>query len=513
MDFSPYRKQAVQKSGYMTKLLPYIYLLLAAAIGFFIFWIIKSYFLKDDGFTAPSFFQKNESVAEVQVKDLGIWTNLLEGAPVMDGDVIRIKKGNDGVIILVDGSRLYLGENSQVFIESIKKGDDDSLFGDIYIKKDPIIFSGNSAFNEEKELKIWVNDTVYIDAGINSFLVENDIISVVSGESIHIVKLNAKGKIQTQKNIGIGQSLNASTFSLLATPESAKNNILLSSFSGKKGKPTPKSEGLTESLTLTAPSISSPLFTGSAIEVKNGKQKIEGTADLLAEKIIIVFSNGETTEELSFSAELSDDKEEKEWSYTVSNKYDTLLEGLNTYKIYAVDKNNERSKASVLVLNYENIDEDTDESTNEDISSDDEETSSGSFAITSPNGGNNAVLKDNSLVLSGTAPSNASYITISIPQLGYSYTLSKFKKGDSSWKYWNSSLKEGDYKMIVYAKNANKKIIGTEKITITVPSTNSSDEETASPSSKTTPVATATKKPTPTPKPAVTVSTMEGERN
>lgn len=513
MDFSPYRKKTVQNTGILKKLLPYIYFLLAGFIGFLIFWIIKSYIITDEGSAIYSTFQKNDVVAETQVSGLGMWTTLLDGGLITQGDKIKVTNGDGGVIILADGSKIYLGQGSEVSIEEIKKDDEGLLFGDIFIEKNPILFSGNTEFNSEKELKIWINKSVYVDAGINTFLVENDIVSVVNGENIHIVKLDTEGKIASQKNIGIGQSLDAQSFSILATPDSAKNHVLLSFFLGEKTSSTPLSEGLPESLTLDTPQITAPLFTGSAIEVKNGKQKISGTASLLAEKIIIVFSNGSITEELPLTTELSEDKTETEWSYTVNITYETVFPGLNTYKIYAVDKNNERSKAAVLVLNYstdtENNEEDTDETSND-------ESVSGVFEITSPNGGNNIKLDDNALVLSGLASSNAAFITISIPQTGYSYTLSKFRKGDTTWKYWNNSLKAGEYKFIVYAKDENKKIIGTEKIIITIPAS-SGEEDSSSQTSTSTPSPVKTEKPTPTPTatptPAVTISTMEADRN
>ncbi len=543
MDFSPYKKNRFnslhsQPTNSRSKTVKYFYIALFIALGILVVWFLQSMFSEDKGTSVYATFEKNTSIAESQRENIGIWSAVLDNSPITEGDTVHIKSENDSKIILPDSSFFSLGEDSEITINQLRKTDENVLFGNIKVNKAPILFSGKSDFEKEKELKIFVANNIYVSGGKNTFYFNNNIVSFVDGEKVWVSRLEDNGKIGKNVAFGIGQSLDISTFSLIPTSDLLRSAELVAQYKGEKISEATAEDTLEETTDLSSPTLISPKFDGTAIVVKNGKQKIKGTASLDAKKVIIAFSNGTKTEELTLVPSLSDDKKTREWSYTASEQYKTLLNGLNSYKIYAVNADKKRSSATVLLLTYdksdsENTDENTtdnntDENTNDETST---ETDT-NFAIIAPNQGRDTEMEGDTVILNGTAGKDVAYITISNMTLDSSYTLQQYKKGQKTWKYWVDDLKPDTYKYVVYAKDENKKILSTQKISITLTQaeTTQTPTPTAKPSTtqETTTPATATPKPVtttgsnttetatatpkPTPKPTITSSTSEASR-
>jgi hypothetical protein len=514
MDFSPYkRQQSPYTQPKKIKINIYIYFIVACVVGFMIFWTVKSYFFKEEGENIFSTFQNINGIAETQVTNIGVWSSLSNGGLITGGDKIRIKKGYSNILV-IDESLLYLGEDSEIFIKSLKKLENGKMFGEILVNQSPILFSGNNEFDEEKELKIWLSDNLYVDAEKSTFLFENNLIHVIDGERVHIVKLNDEKKISSQKTLGVGQSLNTKSFALMATPPIIKNLPLVREFNEKSNKTSSnllnsENDNISENTDLNntdniKPVIILPKFTGTIINV-NKEQNIRGTVSKNAKKVTIEFLHEEKNDKLSvIPTTYKDDENLLEFSYTASPTYKNLLKGVNTYKIYSEDELGNKSPATVLILNYNE---------NSQVSNNETNDYTGKFAITSPNNGKDGEIDGNIIIISGEATSNTAYVTIENQTEKTNYTLQKYKQGEKTWKY-TSKQNEGTYNYKIYAKDINKNIIFTDTIKIIVkkqkpiPTSKATTPPTKTPNIKKTPI--PTKKTTP--KPAVTLSTLEATR-
>ncbi|HIQ56665.1 TPA: hypothetical protein EYG96_01335 [Candidatus Gracilibacteria bacterium] len=511
MDFSPYKKSKYNSflpdnTKPQSKAVKYIYLTLSIAVGVGAVWFLQSLFGTNDGISAYATFEKETAVAESQMKDVGIWSVILNNHPITEGETVHIKKENDAKIRLPDTSFFSLGEESEVSIEKLRKTKNGELFGNIIINKSPILFSGKTHFNKEEELKIFIAENIYVAAGKNTFLFQDNIVSFIDGEKIWVGKLGENGKIQTSREFGIGQSLNIITFTKIPTESILQSSQLVAQYKGEKLEELSEKDTREENLDIPSPVLLFPEFDSTAIIVTNGKQKIKGTASLDTEKIIIVFSNGTNKEELTFIPILSDNEKIKEWSYTASKQYKTILSGINSYKIYAVNKENQRSIATTLKLSYNPENTDETEENNETEEETNEEDATTNFIITAPNQGRDTQIEGDTIILNGVSSTNVAYITISNMTLNSSYTLQKYKKGQKTWKYWIDELQPDTYEYIVYAKDENKKILSTQKIsiTLTAPKNTATPQPTTTTTTTMNPTATASTQISATPAPVVT---------
>ncbi len=530
MSYSPYQKsrsRLFQSPNQKSKGLKYFYIALSLIIGITVVWFLQSIFSKDPGTSIYATFQKSDAIAESQQSDIGIWSAMLDNSPITEGDTIHIKEGNSSKIILPDSSFFSLAENTQLTLKSLRKTEENALFGEVIIERTPLLFSGKSDFDTENEFKIFLTKNIYVSGGKNTFYVDNNVISFIDGENIWVSQLNDDGKITKNTPFGVGQSFDITTFSLIPTESRLQSAILVAQYKGEEIQKSIAEETLEETETINKPILLTPEFEDTAVIVKKGKQKISGTTDLSTNKIVITFLNGTATEELSFVPSLSSNGKEKEWSYTASKLYDTLLPGINTYKIYAVNEEKQRSPATILLLSYDETANDDDEDTKTEDTTDDSTASEETinFAITAPNQGRDTEIEGDTIILNGTAGKNVAYITVSNITLDSSYTLQQYKKGQKTWKYWVDELQPDTYKYIVYAKNEEKEIISTKKITITLtssstptPTPTSSPEEsdelhaTQTPKPVVTTGETSEASPTATPKPTITSSTSEISR-
>ncbi len=522
MDFSPYKKNKystfpTDSRNTRSKTTKYFYIILSIITGIIVMWFLQSLFSEDEGLSTYATFQKNTSIAESQREDIGIWSAIVDNSPITEGDTIHIKEENDGKVILPDSSFFSLGEESELTISKLRKTEENNLFGNITINKAPILFSGKSNFAKEKEFKIFVADNIYITGRKNTFYFDDNIVSFVDGEKVWVDKIDKDDKIITSREFGIGQSLNIVNFKLIPTGDILQSSELVAQYKGTEIKKSAKSETLEETTNLKSPILLKPKFEGNVIIVKNRKQKITGTTSLNTEKIIISFSNGTNSEELTFLPSLSDDEKTKEWSYTASEQYKTLLEGINSYKIYAINKDNKRSQATILLLSYNKDADITDSDNSEDKNDENNNKKSDiNFSIISPNQGRDTQLEGDTIILNGTAGKDVAYITISNLTLDSSYTLQKYKKGQKTWKYWVDELKPDTYKYVVYAKDENKKILSTKKISITLTASPTATlQSTTQPETTIKPVVTtssSSSNSTATPKPTIKSSTSEASR-
>lgn len=506
MDFSPYRKTSQkQNSSVLYKIILPFLLGGAVLAGFLIFWGLQYW---SGGNKNPIFatFQQNNTTAQTQVSGMNIWSRLNDQAFIAEGDKIRITE-NDGALVSLGSSGesyFVLGNGSEVLFSELKENTNKDISGNIRIEGGSVFIVTGEDIDSEEKLHIWGAEQKYISLDPNeSILVEGSTIHALQGEGILALKENQNGKIELQKTFGIGQSIDLESFSLFATPQKVHRSSLLASGGGG----IDEYEQMVESSSLIPPTLVSPQFTGSLISVEGTSQKISGTAPLNAEKILVSFSNGDITEELFISLTHQLDEKEQEWEYVASTSYGTLSEGINTYNIYTIDSEGNRSPARVVVLEYKSIEE-------ENVYTE----FTGEFLITAPNQGRDATLTGNTVIITGTATSHTAFITVQNKTLGTRYTLQEYKEGQKTWKYWTSSLKPGKYEYAIVATDKNKQEIKELSFTLTLEAEAvSSIPPSPTPSSSPTPIlepsVSPSASPSPTSTPAITTSSKEAERN
>lgn len=509
MDFSPYRKTSQkQASSALYKVILPLLLGGAVLVGFLIFWGVQYW---SGGNKNPIFatFQQNDTTAQTQVSGMNVWSRLNDQSFIAEGDRIRITENNGALVLLGNSSDTYfvLGEGVEVLFSSLKENANKDISGSVRIENGSALIATGGDIDSEEKLRIWGSEQKYISLDPHeSVLVEGNTVHALQGENILALKENHNGKIELQKAFGIGQSIDMESFSLFATPQKIQNSPLLSL--GGSVSHSSVSSG-SESSSLASPALVSPQFTGSLISVEGTSQKISGTASNDAEKILVSFTHGDTTEDLFISLSEGGTQAEQEWEYTASTSYGTLKEGVNTYNIYAIDAEGNRSPARVVVLEYKSTEE-------SNVYSE----FTGEFLITAPNQGRDATLTGDTLIITGTATSHTAFITIKNTTLGTSYTLQEYKEGQKTWKYWTSSLKPGEYEYVIIATDKNKKEIKELSFSVTLeaevaPSESPISSASPSPSASVAPSASPLVSPSssPSPTPAITTSSKEAGRN
>lgn len=501
MDFSPYRKKGHPSFGFESrKYFPVMIVLGLLLLGFLSFLAVQALFFSEEGTAVTSKFQKTEgSVVESQISGIEVWSLLSDGEDITEGDKVRVLSGPASVLTLKNGSTLTLASGSEVLIKNTKTTEEGAFFGEIVVSSGPVSFQGKGSVDETKSFLLWIDENHYIKAENGAFVIQDGMVHVIKGEGISIIEKNTSGKISNQKTIGVGQSLIISSFSVQATEESMKYLPLYAAISGA----APASSPYAVSGSLVPPVLTSFNFQGSAILVSDPLQKIEGTVGEDAVKVIVSFSNGTTTSDQEITPE------NKKWSFIASPTYDTMVNGINTYKIYAENAKKERSAATVLVLQYDPKGENV------------FDTQGGELMITSPNQGKNGVITGNVITLVGTAPKQAAKIIVTNKQFQNPYVLQKFVAGSGSWKYFTADLPAGTYSYSVEAVDANGKSLGVKTISLTIvgetPKASVSPTASQIPAKVSTAPA-ATSASTPLPKPSVTTaptinsSTREAQR-
>jgi hypothetical protein len=490
MDFSPYQRQSYQKSSHNKNI--FILFFVSAAAVFFLLWGIQALFFSEKGFSSPVFYTANSSRAEVKIVGSETWENLGTGQVVTTGDEIKARKGNSGILKLENNSFVMMGLASRVKMGEVKKTEEGALLGEIFLEQGPIFLQLEGAFDPENKLKFWISSHVYIEAKEGKLFFDNSGVAVVDGNGFKIVKNDDSGKMRSEKTIGIGQYLSIEEFALQAMPERIKQiPLFVSVSSGEEPEETP------EVIEEDEENLDSPVVTAPLEEDEEGKITVsehpfsmKGTAPEGTKNITVVFfdEDGETEEYTLKNFSLGDD----EWEYKISTHYGNLSEGKNTYQVFGEDMNGKKTKPAVATIYY------VPESSDDQVFS----SNKGSIAITSPNGGKNGTQESSTIILSGTASKNISYVSIINNTLDTEYTLKQFKKGDTTWKYTSSAMDEKTYKYTVKGLDKNKRTIASDTITLTIKKSSASDSSTPSPS------ASVSGSPSPSPSPEVIAPTV-----
>ncbi len=208
---------------------------------------------------------------------------------------------------------------------------------------------------------------------------------------------------------------------------------------------------------VSTPEITEPVDTITDV----GKLVIKGTVGSNVTKVVVESEvNGK-----SDSYVLSQFKEgDSVWSYNVSETFGNIASGDNTYRVYAYDKDGNKSSAARIIITYEK----------------DKVEVSGDLAapkVLTYNGSESSTVSTDTVTISGSV-GGAEKVVVN------GYTLSRFTAGASTWSYVASeslgNLKSGENSYTVYAVDPDGNKSETVSFTVTYNKTGadtSADEE------------------------------------
>lgn len=148
----------------------------------------------------------------------------------------------------------------------------------------------------------------------------------------------------------------------------------------------------------------------------------------------------------------------KKFTYKADVKIGNLKVGDNVFKVYAIDKEGNESKAATITLVLP-------QGVYDEANADNKSESTGVVSITSPNGGNDLVTNETTFVISGKVPSDTATVKVN------GYQLQAFKLGGTTFNYNANTtlgtLKAGQKNVFeVVAYDEDGKAIGTDSMTI-----------------------------------------------
>ncbi len=195
---------------------------------------------------------------------------------------------------------------------------------------------------------------------------------------------------------------------------------------------------------VSAPEITEPIDTTTDV----GKLVIKGTVGSNVTKVVVESEVGGKTD----SYELSQFKEgDSIWSYNVSETFGNIAKGDNTYRVYAYDKDGNKSSAAKIIITYEKgaVEVEGD--------------------LTAPkvltyNGSDSSTVTVDTVRVAGEI-AGAEKVVVN------GYTLSKFTAGDTTWSYLASeslgNLKPGENTFSVYGVDPEGNKSAVVEFTIT----------------------------------------------
>lgn len=184
--------------------------------------------------------------------------------------------------------------------------------------------------------------------------------------------------------------------------------------------------------------INNPIFKDNILETSDNDFYIKGVVPNNTQRIII---NNYSLQKYK--------PNDSSFQYRVSEKFNNLKEGENTYKITAVS-DNDIHELDIKIIYKKNSNNNEGETKN---------LSSNDIKLISPQEG--SIIEDESFIIKGNVPNNTYFVFVN------DYLLKKFKNGDEYWQYKISNdfnnRKLGENELEVVFKDNEEKII-TKKI-------------------------------------------------
>lgn len=484
-----YQRTPPQKS-FFAYIIPFLILIILGLIVFMLVRFWNNLGNRSSSETSYAYMQTLEGEAKVMLWGSTEWTSVPQRTiKLFKGDSIRSLPGSKVKVSLFDKHSITLNGDSEIVISELRK-ENQTLHTALTLTKGETWVNVMRDINPNSTFLIQT-DAFQLETKGATLDVEPNIARVIKGD-VDVDIYKGEETIKSTQ-IGVGQELvltDLKVQSLVDNTDAELLSMLSDEFklsgwylfntegknigSNQTGNTViledPVLPNIETDLEVVAkPVITSPAGDGEEFTITGTKQKISGMVKAGTAKVIV---NDYTLQSFTEGS--------TEWGYNADVKYGNLEKGKNTYEVFAVDADGNKSKAAVITLIYGNVAEVVEKPTvvDEEVvakpETETEATSTGNLAevsgelkITEPNEGEDLTTSETHFVISGTAPSNAVKIIVS------GYTLQSFKSGDTTWRYtadpeYNNITvgEENTYKVVVYDKD--DKVIATEELVITV---------------------------------------------
>lgn len=451
------------------KLIPFLVLILLVIAGFLLINLWNNVFY--ERVTADIDLQIVNGNAKYLPWKSDEWLNAYDGQRVLQGDSIKTSERGRSVLDIYDEYNVRLSNNTEVLIEELTPKDNGYMIV-LKVKNGEVWVSENEDNDDNVDIDLLVTtDNLIVNPLGTVFDVEkgsSEIVRVIEGE-VSVEVLSNEGRSQRvvdQFDLGVGQQVDIGERELAdflsrlspnvkkAIDNSWKNsdwyefNMKADSSGSLDSNPDENDEVDTDGP--RPPKVLSPEFEDRS--TTDNEVTITGSYSV------------DETESIEIDAYVGNDSDFKELSVdsfsggkfrvTVSISDKSMGEGNNSYEVYAVDENGNRSEPAIIDIFYgKSVDPD-------DLDEDDNSSSSGTLTkptVDTFNGETETSFGSDleSITVVGGAPAAAEKIIVD------DYELQKFSPGDSTWTYFifpGTNLVEGTntYKVEAVDSDGNK---------------------------------------------------------
>lgn len=422
------------------------------------------------------------------------WSNAFSGTRLLLGDALKTSSTGRAVVEFFNDTRIRLDYDTAMTLADVSKASDRETIA-VNLDNGSVWVNGQkSAGVREAHYEVRTSDMLVRATG-TIFEVERSeeqVVRVFDGDvKVDIlIRTNGQERVADTIAVGVGQEITLDEATLRAFAENKTPSVLKAisdefkagawyrwntkedsyptdfSFSsptddtesvGDEELPAEETEATAEGE--SAPSDEEDVANNDVAGDSSAGPRITAPTDTTTDLSSFVISGTvpSGTAEVIVNSSLGDYKLSKfqkgdtSWSYNVSEVVGNLKRGENTYKVYAVDEDGNKSKPAEIVITYEKeAAEITDDLTDP--------------KVLTYNGSDSSVVETGTVTVIGSVQ-GAEKVVVN------GYTLSQFNPGDTQWKYVASeslgNLVPGENEFEVYGMDPDGNKSSVVKFTVT----------------------------------------------
>lgn len=504
-------RRAQRRKGPLDYILPFLVILSIGVIGVMAFQVWNSWNNQGD---ANVFFYVAEGRARVAPYPQAEFDNAFSGTKLLLGDKLKTLAGGRVVIEFFNDTRVRLDSDTAITLSDVSKTNDKETIA-LNLENGSVWVNGQKSPGVRESHYEVRTANLLVRANGTVFEVENNdaqVVRVFEGdiEVDVIVETGGQERVTETLAVGVGQEIviddatlrafegNQTPSVLKAVSDTFKDSSWYRWNIKEDNLPTDFSLGGTTTTSFDDEELDEPELDeeGNPIEEDEeseeedesedndqGEDDVANNAVGSSGQPVITSPTSKSTSDDSFvlagtvgagtvdvivNSNLGDyelsafEEGDTEWSYNVSESFGNLKPGENTYKVYAVNEDGEKSSPATVTITY---DKETVEIT-DDLSAP---------VVETYNGGSSSSVDSSPVTIVGSIK-GAEKVVVN------GYTLSQFTAGSTQWRYVASvdlgNLKPGDNTFEVYGidPDGNKSDVVTFTITYNGPAAESSPD-------------------------------------
>lgn len=505
--FALFMRRIQRRKRPLDYLLPFLILISVGIIIVLGFQLFMNYGKQGK---ADVFFYVVEGKAKVLPYGNTDWDNAFSGTKLLLGDSLKSSFGSKVVLGFFNNTLIRMSEDTAVSLTDVENtGEKETILlnlenGQVWVNGQKSMGVREAIYEvRTKNLKVTATGTVFaVDSE------SEQVVRVFDGDVNVDVMIYSGGteRVADTFSVGVGQQLFLDSAAIRAFEDNKRPSLLSAvddefktslwyKWNLKEDKsPTDFStavrpDGITDSATLTdesngtaidetddseveeddkedsdlidsneesdsdnnlvrTPEITSPIDTTTKV----GKLVIKGTVGSNVTKVVVESE----VKGKSDSYVLSQFKEgDSVWSYNVSESFGNIATGDNTYRVFAYDKEGNKSSPARIIITYEKGKDEVEVEVEGDLTAP---------KVLTFNGGESSTVKTDTVTIAGSVGGAAQVVV-------NGYTLSRFTAGSTTWSYIASeslgNLKVGENTYTVYAIDSDGNKSETVSFTVT----------------------------------------------